>query len=96
LFEQVVVGMNPRLNQYFAFISSPDFNADKSLTRIREVLDTKYEAPTAANFKQALVKLTKEIAAAASGFLGFGEKVSAEEIQAMTKISEALGLEAEE
>ncbi|MFT6618458.1 MAG: tellurite resistance protein [Limisphaerales bacterium] len=96
LFEQAVVGMNPRLNQYFAFISSPDFNADKSLARIREVLDTKYEAPTAANFKQALVKLAKEIAAAASGFLGFGEKVSAEEIQAMTKISEALGLEAEE
>jgi tellurite resistance protein len=96
LFEQAVTGMNPLLNQYFAFISSPDFNADESLTRIREVLDSDYDEPTASGFKQALVNLAKEIAEADGGFLGFGEKVSEEETQVMANISTALGLAAKD
>lgn len=91
LFERAVVAMNPRLNQYFAYISSPDFDADELLDELRRVLDEKYadEAPA---FKRALLDLAREIAEAAGGFLGFGEKVSEEEHEVLRRITRALGI----
>lgn len=92
LFHRAVSAMRPRINQYFAFLSSPDFDADESLREIRATLDENYNATEAGQFKMILLDIGKKIAEASGGFLGFGEKISEEEITALTRVAEALGI----
>lgn len=92
LFHRAVNAMRPRINQYFAYLSSPDFNAQESLELIGSTLDANYGEIEARQFKVTLLDLGKKIAEASGGFLGFGEKISEEEITALTNIAETLGI----
>jgi len=92
LLQRAVQVMLPRLNHYFAYLASPDFDRDESLAELREALDERHpgEAPA---FKQALITLGRKIAeASGGGFLGFGDRVSDEEHSVLTEVSRALGL----
>ena len=50
-----------------------------------------YPENDAREFKNELVDLGRKIAEASGGFLGFGEKVSDEEITVLTEITSVLG-----
>jgi hypothetical protein len=96
LFHRAVNAMRPRINQYFAYLSSPEFDAQESLEQISSTLDENYGETEARQFKTTLLDLGKKIAEASGGFLGFGEKISEEEITALTNVAETLGIAAEE
>ena len=91
LLQRAIQKMLPRLNQYFAFLASPDFERDEALAELRDILDRKYP-DEALGFKEALILLARQIAEASGGFLGFGETVSDEEESALTDLEKRLGL----
>ena len=95
LFKRVVVAMRPKINQYFAYLNSPEFNDHESLDLIQKSVDAQFTEEEARAFKVALLDLGKSVADASGGFLGFGDKISEEEITWLTHIAEVFGLAAE-
>lgn len=96
LFKRVVAAMRPKINQYFAYLNSPEFNDHESLDLIQKTVDAQFTEEEAHAFKVALLDLGKSVADASGGFLGFGDKISEEEISWLTHIAEVFGLAAEE
>ena len=91
LFRRAVTAMLPRLNMYFGYLASPDFRPREALESIRDTLALNYPENDAREFKNELVDLGRKIAEASGGFLGFGDKVSDEEITVLTEITSVLG-----
>jgi tellurite resistance protein len=92
LMQRAVQVMLPRLNHYFAYLASPDFDREEVLTELRATLDEKHPDEAVA-FKQALIALGRTIAeASGGGFLGLGDPISDEEHSALKEVAQALGM----
>lgn len=96
LFQRAVTAMRPKINQYFAYLSSPEFDEHESLDLIQKTVDAQFTENEARSFKVALLDLGKSIADASGGFFGFGDKISEEEITWLTHIAEVFGLASDE
>jgi uncharacterized tellurite resistance protein B-like protein len=81
----------PQLHEIIAEACVEGYDHLDMLRQTAAMLDAKYPQE-ALLCKTLLVAIARKVAEASGGFLGFGKKVGAEELQCIAEISEALGL----
>lgn len=89
LLRQAMAQMLPEMEYHLEQLQQQDSAAD--LARVAHILDTDF-ADEALAFKHSLVTIGIQIAEASGGFLGFGNKISKEEGEAIAGIAVILGV----
>lgn len=92
LMQAVIEGVTiPSLEEFFRELMAGGIKPLDELQSIRVILDENY-GNLAPAFKEALVYIGQKVAEASGGFLGFGKKVSKDELLVITVIANVLGL----
>jgi tellurite resistance protein len=92
VLNKVLIDALPHFSNFINDLISGKINPLKELTSVSEITENKLPVADANRFKLSLLAIAKEIAESSGGFLGFGSKISKEEMQVINGIATTLKL----
>jgi hypothetical protein len=92
LFNRILENVRNDVSTIVSGIADKNLDYIEELSNLRRIIDDNFSPEDAIAFKMSLLMISKEIAEASGGFLGFGNKIRKEEKAAIAAIAMCLGI----
>ncbi|MDQ1362307.1 MAG: hypothetical protein QG652_167 [Pseudomonadota bacterium] len=94
ILSRILAEALPHFMEFINGLLSGKINPLKELMTVTDLADARLSANDAKIFKLSLMSIAKEIAESSGGFLGFGSKISKDEMKVINSIAATLKLAA--